>query len=112
VQDLPLPEPEAGQVRVRVEAAGINPADLGVIKGFYKDMMEHHFPLIPGLDLAGTVDAVGAGVEQWKVGDEVFGGLGKMAWGNGTLAQFATASTASIARRPDGIDTEFGAALN
>jgi NADPH:quinone reductase-like Zn-dependent oxidoreductase len=59
VQELPQPEPEAGQVRVRVSASGLNPADLGVIKGFYKDMMEHHFPLVPGLDFAGTVDAVG-----------------------------------------------------
>ena len=112
VQEVPQPEPEAGQVRVRVAAAGINPADVGVIKGFYKDMMEHHFPLIPGLDFAGTVDAVGEGVEQWKVGDEVFGGLGKMAWGNGTLAEYATASTESIARRPEGVDREFAAALN
>jgi NADPH2:quinone reductase len=112
VHDLPKPEPEAGQVRVRVAVAATNPADLGVISGYYKDMMEHHFPLIPGLDFAGTVEAVGEGVEQWKVGDEVFGGLGKMAWGNGTLAEYATASTAAIASRPEGLDSEFAAALN
>jgi NADPH2:quinone reductase len=112
VQELPQPEPEAGQVRVRVAAAAINPADIGVIKGFYKDRMEHHFPLIPGIDLAGTVDAVGPGVEQWKVGDEVFGGQGKMFWGEGTLAEFATASASTIVRRPEEVDPEFAAALN
>jgi NADPH:quinone reductase-like Zn-dependent oxidoreductase len=111
VQELPQPEPEAGQVRVRVAAGGINPADLGIIKGFYKDMMEHHFPLIPGLDFAGTVDAVGEGANGWKVGDEVFGGLGKMAWGEGTLAEYATASASTIAHRPDSVDLEFAAAL-
>jgi NADPH:quinone reductase-like Zn-dependent oxidoreductase len=111
VQELPQPEPEAGQVRVRVAAGGINPADLGVIKGFYKDMMEHHFPLVPGLDFAGTVDAVGEGANGWKVGDEVFGGVGKMAWGEGTLAEYTTASTSTIAHRPDSVDVAFGAAL-
>ena len=111
VQELPEPEPGAGQVRVRVVAGGINPADLGVIKGFYKEMMEHHFPLVPGLDFAGTVDAVGKGADRWKVGDEVFGGLGKMAWGEGTLAEYATASASAIAQRPDRIDFEFAAAL-
>lgn len=111
VRELPDPEPEAGQVRVRVAVAGTNPADLGAIKGFYKDMMEHHFPLIPGLDFAGTVDAVGEGAGEWKVGDEVFGGVGKRSWGQGTLAEYATALAETIARRPQGVDTEFAAAL-
>ena len=111
VQELPQPEPEAGQVRVRVATAGINPADVGVIKGFYKDMMEHHFPLVPGLDFAGTVDAVGESANGWTVGDEVFGGVGKMVWGEGTLAEYATASASTIAHRPNNIDLEFAAAL-
>jgi NADPH2:quinone reductase len=111
VHELPVPEPEDGYVRVRVAAAGINPADIGVLNGYYKDQMEHRFPLIPGLDFAGTIDAVGAGVEQWKVGDEVFGGVGKMFWGNGSLAEYTTASSSSIARRPEAVDAEFGAAL-
>jgi NADPH:quinone reductase len=111
VQELPQPEPEAGQVRVRVAASGLNPADIGVIKGFYKDMMEHHFPLVPGLDFAGTVDAVGEGANGWTVGDEVFGGVGKKFWGEGTLAEYATASASTIARRQDVVDLEFAAAL-
>jgi NADPH2:quinone reductase len=111
VIDLPVPEPEPGEVRVRVKAAGVNPADIGVLNGYYKEMMEHRFPLIPGLDHAGVIEAVGAGVEDWKVGDQVFGGLGKMFWGNGTLAEYATASATSIARLPAAIDPTFGAAL-
>jgi NADPH2:quinone reductase len=111
VIDLPVPEPEPGEVRVRVKAAGVNPADIGVLNGYYKEMMEHRFPLIPGLDHAGEIEAVGAGVEDWKVGDQVFGGLGKMFWGNGTLAEYATASATSIARLPAAIDPTFGAAL-
>jgi NADPH:quinone reductase-like Zn-dependent oxidoreductase len=111
VLELPVPEPEPGQVRVHIKAAGVNPADIGVLNGYYKEMMEHRFPLIPGLDLAGEVEAVGAGVEDWKVGDPVFGGMGKMFWGAGTLAEYTTASATSIARLPAAIDPTFGAAL-
>jgi NADPH:quinone reductase len=111
IQELPIPEPEPGQVRVHVRAAGVNPADSGVVNGRMRDMMEHRFPLIPGLDHAGDIEAVGAGVESWKVGDHVFGGLGKTFWGEGTLAEYTTASATSIARLPAAIDPTFGAAL-
>jgi NADPH:quinone reductase-like Zn-dependent oxidoreductase len=111
VHEISLPEPEDGLVRVRVAAAGVNPADTGVMQGFYKDRMEHRFPLIPGLDFAGRVDAIGAGVDGWQVGDEVFGGLGKRFWGGGTVAESTTASAGSIARRPRAIDEQFAAAL-
>src|ERR1700737_5415438 len=74
-------------------------------------MMEPHFPLVPGLDFAGTVDAAGEGANGWTVGDEVFGGVGKKVWGEGTLAQYATASASTIAHRPDNVDPQFAAAL-
>jgi NADPH:quinone reductase-like Zn-dependent oxidoreductase len=75
-------------------------------------MMEHRFPLVPGLDLGGAVDAVGPGVDALQVGDPVFGGHGKMLVGEGTLAEYTTASTATIARRPPGLDAVFGAAVS
>ncbi|HEY3195938.1 MAG TPA: NADP-dependent oxidoreductase [Candidatus Dormibacteraeota bacterium] len=111
IHDLDVPEPDEGQVRVRVAAAGVNPADVFMLKGFYKDRLEHRFPLVPGADVAGTVDAVGDAAGQWKVGDEVFGGLGKMVVGAGSMAEYTTASTKTIAMRPAGIDAHFGAAL-
>jgi NADPH2:quinone reductase len=111
VREVPTPEPEDGQIRVKVEAAGINPFDNVVLNGIMKDRMEHHFPLIPASDLSGTIDAVGSGVDRWKVGDEVFGQTGKMSIGQGSLAELATASAGTIARRPASIDPEFGAAL-
>src|SRR5258707_711391 len=66
VHDLPEPKPGEKEVRVRVAAASINPFDNAVLKGYLKDRMEHRFPLIPCSDLAGTVDALGAGVEGLK----------------------------------------------
>ena len=63
VQELPVPEPIEGQVRVRVRVASLNPFDNAVVHGYLDGRMEHRFPLIPGLDASGTVDAVGADVK-------------------------------------------------
>src|SRR5579859_764837 len=111
VLDLPTPEPETGQVRVRVEGAGVNPADIGMLKGFYKERMEHRFPLIPGIDLSGIVDSVGEGVTKWKRGDAVYGAHGKMYVGGGTMAEYVLATEGTIAARPPSIAGVDGAAL-
>jgi NADPH:quinone reductase-like Zn-dependent oxidoreductase len=100
IHDVPEPEPAEGQVRVRIAAAALNPFDNAVLRGFLKDRMEHRFPLIPASDFAGTIDAIGPGVKGFAVGDHVFGVTGKMALGEGTLAELATVSTSTIAKRP------------
>lgn len=112
VHELPDPMPGDGQVRVRVEAASVNPADLAMLSGAYKDFMPHFFPLVPGLDLAGTVDTLGPGAEGLAVGDPVFGVHGKMSVGEGTFAEYAIASVATIARRRADVDALFGTALS
>ena len=110
VRDLPEPEAAAGQVRVRVAAAALNPFDNAVVQGYLKDRMEHRFPLIPAADLAGTIDAVGPDVQGFAVGDHVFGVTGRML-GEGTLAELTAASTATIAKRPAKISEAEGAAM-
>ncbi|MGH2407416.1 MAG: NADP-dependent oxidoreductase [Candidatus Limnocylindrales bacterium] len=112
VHEVPEPEPGENQVRVRVEAASVNPADNFMLSGAYKDFMPHHFPLVPGLDLAGVVDAIGPGVEDFVVGDAVFGVHGKSSVGEGTFAEYTIASAATIARRPADIDPPLGTALS
>lgn len=79
--DLPDPEPAAGQIRVRVRAAGINPVDWKVRRG----MMGGDLPKQTGQEVAGVVDELGAGVSDVAVGDEVYGG----AAGGGGAAQLA-----------------------
>ncbi|MET1012688.1 MAG: NADP-dependent oxidoreductase [Actinomycetota bacterium] len=111
VVEVPVPEPAEGQVRIRVAAAGLNPFDSAVIQGYLKDQMEHRFPLIPGMDAAGTVDALGEGVIELAIGDEVFGSVGKRHVGEGTAAGSVTMSTATIARRPASIDDTDAAAI-
>jgi NADPH2:quinone reductase len=111
VHDLPVPEPDEGQVRVRVATAGVNPFDNAVIQGYLKDAMEHRFPLVPGMDAAGTIEAVGGGVSAWSVGDNVFGSVGKTYLGGGTLAEFVTMSAGTVAGRPSVIEPAVAAAI-
>lgn len=70
LEDAPDPgRPGPGQVRIRIAAAGLNFADLLVSAGKYQ--VKHQPPFIPGFELAGTVEAVGAGVDRVKPGDSV-----------------------------------------
>ena len=111
LRDLPVPEPGQGQVRIRVATAGLNPFDNAVVQGYLKDRMEHRFPLVPGMDASGTVDEVDEGVEAWAVGDEVFGSVGKMYLGEGTLAEYVTMSAGTVARKPSSLDHAAAAAI-
>jgi NADPH:quinone reductase-like Zn-dependent oxidoreductase len=111
LHELPVPEPAEGQVRVRVAVAGLNPFDNAVVQGYLKDQMEHRFPLVPGMDGSGTVDAVGPGVSAWSVGDDVFGSVGKGYLGEGTLAEFVTMSAGTIARKPSTLEHATAAAI-
>jgi NADPH:quinone reductase len=110
VRDLPVPDPAEGQLRVRVAAAGLNPFDIAVVQGFVKDQMEHRFPLVPGMDGSGTVDALGDSVEGYVIGDEVFGSVGKMYLGEGTLAEFTTVSAGTVVHKPSSLDHTVAAA--
>lgn len=70
IQDLPAPEPAAGEVLVEVEAASVNGFDLSVAAGYVWDMIPGiEFPVVLGRDLVGTVTAVGDGVEGLSAGD-------------------------------------------
>ena len=75
VADVPAPQPEPGQVRVRVEAAGVNPVDVATRAGWLAEqgLMVANGQIGIGWDLAGVVDAVGPGVDQYEVGDPVVG---------------------------------------
>src|SRR6266480_1015254 len=74
-EDAPRPEPQGGEVLVRVHAAGVNPIDWKVREGHMKDFWPHKFPLILGWDLSGVVEELGpspAAAGRFKVGDEVY----------------------------------------
>ncbi len=109
--DLPLPTPGAGEVRVRVAASALNPADYKVILGTLKFLHARNRPLVMGYDFSGTVDAVGSGVAAFAPGDDVFGFL-PYGPGNarGAFAESLLARADEIARKPAAVSHATAAA--
>lgn len=103
-RDVAMPEPEPGQVRVRVMAAGVNAVDGKIRSGLLEALRPTTFPAVPGGELAGVVDALGEGRSDLQVGDEVLG------WSDtGAYAEYALAT--NVARKPAGLAWAVAAAL-
>ena len=94
VGDVPVPDPKAGEVRVRVKAASVNFPDLLMSQGKYQ--FKPDLPFVQGMECAGIVDAVGPDVSHVQVGDAVVGG-GK----TGAFAEYAVLNAASLTVKPD-----------
>ena len=92
VESVPIPEPGQGQVRIKVRAVSVNPVDWKIA-----DRAAPGTKQIAGKDVAGVIDAVGAGVTGWKAGDAV---IGIAAPPSGSYAEYAISSTAAIAAKP------------
>ena len=73
--DLPHPTAAAAGLVVRVRTSSVNPVDNAIAAGMLREMVDHDFPVVLGRDYAGTVEAIGADVDGFAVGDEVFGFL-------------------------------------
>lgn len=99
--DVERPTPQADEILVAVSAAGINPVDTYFREGSYPPTER---PFIPGVDVAGTVESVGAGVERFAPGDRVFGtGIGNADY-HGSYAEYARIPTDRVVTLPDGVD--------
>jgi len=106
----PVPEPLPTEIRVRVAAAGVNPVDWKTRAGAGMAAVLGPPPFTVGWDVAGTVDALGAGVTRFAVGDSVFG----MPWfprQAGGYAEYVTAPSRHFAHRPAGLSEIEAAAL-
>lgn len=102
LEDVPEPQPKAGEAVVKVDAAGLNYIDVYQRSGLYKLNM----PLTLGLEAGGTVTAVGAGVTEVKVGDKVaYTGV------PGAYAQYAAVPADRLVVLPQGVSTKQGAAI-
>lgn len=130
-EERDVPQPAAGEVRIAVEACGVCHSDRFVTEGLWPGL---EFPRVPGHEVAGTIDALGEGVEQFRVGDRV--GLGWHGGHDGTCdpclegkfihcknasitgisrdggySEYAIAPAVAVARVPDGMDLAEAAPL-
>ncbi|CAN7705922.1 NAD(P)-dependent alcohol dehydrogenase [Variovorax paradoxus] len=96
--DCEAPQPAPGQVRVRVRAAAINPLDWKQRQGAMKLFMGREFPKGMGSDFAGVVEAVGEGVREFQVGDEVFGTMDFKK--PGAFAEVLVTDSRHVAKKP------------
>ena len=110
LRQIPRPVAGAGQVLVEIAASGVNPLDTKIRAGAAAHA-KHPLPAILGMDLAGTVRAVGAGVERFRVGDEVYGLTGGVAGLQGSLAEFAAVDADLLALKPANLAMREAAAL-
>jgi NADPH:quinone reductase-like Zn-dependent oxidoreductase len=99
VQSRSVPRPNAGEVLVKVRAAGVNPVDWKVAP--------RRVGMVPGVDVAGVIDSLGEGVTDWKVGDQVLG----FARGSGSYAEYAVVPVTSLARKPKSMTFEQAAGV-
>src|SRR5271156_985687 len=97
-EDYPDPIPGPGEVLVRVAAVSVNPIDYKRRAGLTKDFYPMKFPGPIGVDMAGTVAKVGAGVEGFSVGDRVF------AMADNPYAELCVVKAAVLAKVPVGLD--------
>jgi NADPH2:quinone reductase len=107
--ELPDPVPKAGEIRIRVQTAALNPIDTYVRAGMVK--MPLPTPFITGSDCAGTVDTIGPGVKRFKAGDRVWGSNQGLLGRQGTCAEFVCASEEFFYATPAGVSDDQAAAV-
>ncbi|WP_374414474.1 NADPH:quinone oxidoreductase family protein [Novosphingobium colocasiae] len=106
LSEVPVPDPSAGQLRVRVLACGINYPDVLVIEDKYQFRPSR--PFAPGVEVSGIVDAVGEGVTGWQKGDSLIATLSQS---SGGLAEYAVFSASDAFKIPEGQDPVAAAGL-
>jgi NADPH:quinone reductase len=99
VTDVETPSPAAGEVIVRVRAAGINPGEAAIREGYLESRWPTTFPSGEGSDLAGVVSAVGGGVTEFAVADEVLG----WSWQRSSHAEYVAVPVGQLIRKPGGV---------
>lgn len=108
--EMPTPQPAKDQVLVRIRASGVNPLDTKIRAGEGAHAKQP-LPAVLGMDMAGEVVTVGAGVTTFRPGDEVFGMVGGIGGLQGTLAEFVAAHVVLLAHKPKVLTMRESAAL-
>ncbi|MGL5833312.1 MAG: zinc-dependent alcohol dehydrogenase family protein [Waterburya sp.] len=110
LEELPITEPGKGEVRLKVEAIGLNRAEVMFRKGAYLEEPDS-FPSTLGYEAAGVIDAVGEGVTEFKIGDRVSTIPGFSMKNYGVYGESAIAPVAMVAKYPDKLSPQEGTAI-
>lgn len=105
LEEITRPVPRANEVLIKVHFAGVNPVDWKLRAGFLKDYMPLQLPSIPGIDVSGTIEELGPGVQTLKKGQAVFGVA------KGAYAEYAIASAGDVTAKPESVSFEEAATL-
>lgn len=111
VADVDKPEVKSGHVLVKIAASSVNTVDTMIRKMGKELPLSPDTPAILGVDFAGTVEAVGDGVTNYVIGDEVYGCAGGLADLPGTLADYIVADSDLLAKKPGNLSMREAAAL-
>lgn len=107
--EVPVPNANADEVLLKLEATSLNPVDWKIQKGMLRPILPRKFPTIPGTDVAGEVVQVGSGVSKFKAGDKVVAILNHL--NGGGLAEYAAAKESLTVIRPPEVSAAEGASL-
>ncbi|OUL61938.1 zinc-dependent alcohol dehydrogenase family protein [Flavobacterium sp. AJR] len=108
--DIEKPTPKKGEVLVKIHASGVNPIDNKIRIGV-SPYASPVLPAILGTDLAGVIEAIGEGVTQFKVGDEVYGLAGGVLGLQGTLAEYTAVDADLLAIKPKNLSMKEAAGI-
>lgn len=109
-EDVPRPEPGRDEYLVRAHAAGINPLDWLICRGMLPHLLDTDLPWIPGWDVSGVIESVGANVTEFDAGDAVCG-MARLPGAGGAFAGYTTMSDDEITAKPDSLSHEEAAAV-
>ena len=107
--EVPTPEPQSDEILIRIHAAPINPIDWKIREGYMQDWLPLQLPLIPGSEFAGVVAAVGANVQAFQAGEEIYGYSSLLR--GGAYAEFIVVKETEITAKPNNIDFVHAAAI-
>lgn len=109
IGQMPVPEPKSDEVLIEIHATGINLLDSKIRSGEFKIILPYKTPFVLGHDVAGVVTKVGAGVKQFKVGDEVYSRPAD--YRIGTFAEFIAVKETDLALKPKNLSMEEAASI-
>jgi NADPH:quinone reductase-like Zn-dependent oxidoreductase len=108
-EDVPRPEPKEDQILVRIVAAGVNPVDAAIRSGKYAKFFGTTLPFIPGFDIAGVVEKIGAKITKFKAGDPIYAMIDLK--DGGGYAEYTGATQDGAAPKPRSLDYVEAAAV-